>query len=386
MPITDPPRVVLAGTAGHARRHLRRLRELHDRRRVVLAGVCDIRDPDDEALALLPRGASVHGHVDELLAACAPAVAVVATPPHTHLDLARRVLCHGSDLLLEMPPVPDLGGFEELVALAERTGRACQVGFQSFGSPGFAVLRAAIDAGELGEVVGVGAVGAWTRTDSYYRRNAWAGRRWLDGQPVVDGVLTNPFSHAVASALAVVGAADRMPEEVTVELHRARDIEADDTSCVRIRCAGKPEVVVAGSLCAELDHEPYLVVHGTRGRAVLRYKTDLVQINDRLLRVPPPTDLLENLLDHRSDPHGVPLLSPLRNARGFTGVLQAVREAPDPVPIPAGWTRTEGCGASARRVIRGIDVEVAAAAERLALFSELGVPWAVSGAARCVRS
>ncbi len=97
---------------------------------------------------------------------------------------------------------------------------------------------------------------------------------------------------------------------------------------------------------------------------MLRYKTDLVQINDRLLRVPPPTDLLENLLDHRSDPHGVPLLSPLRNARGFTGVLQAVREAPDPVPIPAGWTRTEGCGASARRVIRGIDVEAVSYTQR----------------------
>ena len=62
-------------------------------------------------------------------------------------------------------------------------------------------------AGAIGEVVGIGAAGAWQRDASYYTRAPWAGRRSLHGRPVVDGALTNPFAHATATALALVGAA-----------------------------------------------------------------------------------------------------------------------------------------------------------------------------------
>src|SRR2546426_1106612 len=79
-------------------------------------------------------------------------------------------------------------------------------------------LLRAIDEGRLGRITGIGAAGAWVRTDAYYARNPWAGRRWLDGQAVVDGALTNPFSHAVATALLVAGMAENDPLDITLEL------------------------------------------------------------------------------------------------------------------------------------------------------------------------
>jgi hypothetical protein len=54
---------------------------------------------------------------------------------------------------------------------------------------------------------------------------------------------------------------------------RANRIEADDTSCVRLVTARGTTVTVAATLCAERDAEPYVVVHGTRGRIVLEYRT-----------------------------------------------------------------------------------------------------------------
>ncbi|WP_290060990.1 Gfo/Idh/MocA family protein, partial [Amycolatopsis solani] len=338
----DPPRLAVVGTSGYAFSYLHRARILHDEGVVRFAGMADIREPSAAAVALLPEGATAHHGVDDLLRRCRPDITVVATPPHAHVRAGGAVLRAGGDLLLETPPVLDLAGFTTLSLLAAESGAACQTGFQSFGSPALPVLRAAIAAGRLGEVTGVGAAGAWIRTDAYYRRNPWAGRRWLDGEAVVDGALTNPFSHAVATALLVGGAGGRDPAEIALELYGTRDIEADDTACLRIRFTGGPEIVVAASLCAEQDHEPYVVVHGTKGRAKFWYKSHRLELDDERVPLGEPADLLRNLIAHHRDPAGVPLLAPLAWTRAFASVVEAVRDAPSPSPVPGGGVPPAG--------------------------------------------
>src|SRR5205823_11849707 len=129
------------------------------------------------ATALRPEGGPAHIGVDDLLPACRPDITVVATPPHAHVQVATAVLRAGSHLLLETPPVLGLDAFETLSNLAADAGLACQTGFQSFGSSALPVLGAAMAAGKLGDIIGVGAAGAGIRTDAYYHRNPWAGRR-----------------------------------------------------------------------------------------------------------------------------------------------------------------------------------------------------------------
>jgi predicted dehydrogenase len=369
------PAVVVFGTAGYAGQHLRRARALHDRGEIVLAGACDIREPPAEARALLPEGAVLTRDAAELLARTTPDIAVVATPPHTHLPLARLALAAGCHLLVEKPPVLDLAAFDELAELAR--GRACQTGFQSFGSAAVPVVRAAVENGEIGTVTGIAAAGAWIRRDRYFARAEWAGRRRVGGQPVVDGALTNPFAHAVATALLVNGTAEVRPERVAVELYRARDIESDDTACARLSFAGAPDVVVAATLDAEADHEPYVLVHGTEGRIRWHYKTDLVVVGDARVPVASPRDLLANLAAHVRD--GEPLLAPLAATRAFTALVEAVRDAPEPLPLPAEWVHAVGSGPDRHFVVPGVDRDVDTAAERLALFSELALPWTGAG-------
>ncbi|MET8848941.1 Gfo/Idh/MocA family oxidoreductase [Amycolatopsis sp. NPDC004625] len=369
------PKVVVFGTAGYAAHHLRRARALHDRGELVLAGACDVREPPAEARTLLPEGAALTRDATELLARTTPDIAVVATPPHTHLPLAKLALAAGCHLLVEKPPVLDLAAFDELTGLAR--GRACQTGFQSFGSAAVPLVRRAIANGEIGTVTGIAAAGAWIRRDRYFARAEWAGRRRVGGQPVVDGALTNPFAHAVATALLVNGTAEVRPDRVAVELYRARDIESDDTACARLGFAGAPDVVVAATLDAEADHEPYVLVHGTEGRIRWPYKTDVVTIHDRQLQAGPPRDLLANLVAHVRD--GEPLLAPLAATRAFTALVEAVRDAPEPRPLPGEWIRAVGAGPERHFVVPGVDTDVDTAAERLALFSELALPWTGAG-------
>lgn len=367
------PRVVLAGASGYGRLHLREIAGLEAEGLVRLAGVCEINPLDPEARRLI-GDRPVSADLPSLMRDAD--IGIVSTPLHTHLPLARQVLDAGAHLLLEKPPTPTLADWRELV---DRSGdRAVQVGFQSLGSQAVHRLAGLMRSGALGEIRGIGVRGTWSRDDSYYTRAPWAGRRTLDGVPVVDGALTNPFAHGIATALALDGSTgvDDV-HDIELELLRARDIEADDTSCLRLRTRNGTVVVVAVTLCAEVVREPVLTVHGSRKRADLHYSEHRLVIDgiEERHRHDSP---LRNLLAHLRDPD-VPLHAPLVATGAFMKVVEAVRTAPDPVPIDRGWLRRNG-----KRVdVDGVDHAVARAAERLRTFAELEVPWSpLAGVAR----
>ncbi|GGS96850.1 DUF6807 family protein [Nonomuraea spiralis] len=368
---TGPVRVVLAGAHGHGRHHLDDLRRLAATGLVELAGICDVR-PVEVAGGPLPQSPDLGG----LIAGTGAEVTIVCTPIHTHADLAVTALRAGSHVLLEKPPAAGPRAHARIAAAVAETGLACQVGFQSLGSAAVPALRELIAGGALGRIRGIGGAGAWERPSSYFTRSSWAGRRRLDGADVVDGALTNPFAHAVATALALV---DGPVEAIETELYHAHPIEADDTSCLRVRIAGGPVITIAVSLCATGRSEPYLVVHGEAGRATLTYTLDELRVEwaDGSVEttVHERTGLLENLIAHIRT--GAGLLVPLSGTETFTQVLDAVRLAPEPLPIAERHQVVERdeAGEVTHRFLPGIAELTARSARELALYSELGAPW-----------
>ncbi|MFG2952834.1 Gfo/Idh/MocA family protein [Streptomyces sp. NPDC048291] len=373
---SSPIDLVLAGARGHGRWHLENIRRLQEKGVVRLAGICELTPlgPDE-----LPEGLGQPAQSADfgaLLDATGAGIAVICTPIPTHTDLALTAAERGVHVLLEKPPAPSYAEFRRMADGVAKAGVACQIGFQSLGSHAVPAIRRLIAEGAIGEVVGVGGAGAWARPEAYYRRAPWAGKRRLNGVDVVDGVLTNPLAHAVATGLALLGT-DRA-EDVTgieTELLRANDIESDDTSCVRVTTPRGP-VTVAATLCAEEPGEPYVLVHGTGGRITHWYKQDRVLVQ-RADHGPEETeygstDLLENLVDHVTT--GAALLVEPDATGAFMKVVEAIRLADAPVALPAdAWHRRPEDG---RRVVTGIDALVAAGADTLSLYSELGAPWA----------
>ncbi|MFJ7963995.1 Gfo/Idh/MocA family protein [Streptomyces sp. NPDC096324] len=369
-----PLPVVLAGARGHGRWHLDNIRRLQDKGLVRLAGVCELNPLTEAELG----GQRVEQSADlgALLDSTGAAVAVICTPIPTHTDLALTAARRGVHLLLEKPPAPSYVEFRRMADGVAAAGAVCQIGFQSLGSHAVPAIRKMITEGALGRITGIGGAGAWVRDEAYFRRAPWAGRRRLHGADVVDGVLTNPLAHAVATALALDGST--RAEDVTAvrtELLRANDIESDDTSCVRVTTTGG-RITVAATLCAERPGEPYVLVHGTGGRITFWYKQDRVLVQ-RSGHGPEEirygrTDLLENLAGHLTG--GADLLVTPESTGAFMKVVEAVRRAPDPVALPPdAWRTVPG---ERRRVVPGIDGLVAAAADTLALYSELGASWA----------
>ncbi|WP_324649392.1 DUF6807 family protein [Georgenia sp. H159] len=371
-------RVALAGANGYGLHHLRALQGLVAAGRCELVGVADTRAPEGESRELV--GSAPHfTALTELLAATAPDVVIIATPIDTHAELAATALRAGSHVLLEKPPTASLAEFTALLDLTEETGLACQVGFQSFGSHAFAEIARIVGDGEIGEVTGVGGVGTWLRSTDYYARSRWAGRRRLDGRDVVDGVLTNPLAHAVATALRVAGA--RRREDVAaleLDLFHAHDIEADDTSSVRVVMPDRTPVALGLTLAAARQTVPRVIVHGTRGAITLSYTTDEIEVDGRggrrRLSVG-RTPLVDNLLDHLTDAT-VPLLSPLADSGAFMTVLEAVRTAPDPAPVPAEHVTWTDDDAGRHPVVHDVEHWCERVGHELRTFTALGAPWA----------
>ncbi|MFD5537747.1 Gfo/Idh/MocA family protein [Streptomyces sp. NPDC127079] len=368
--------IVLAGARGHGRWHLENIRRLQEKGLVRLAGICELTPLGADEL---PEGLGQpvqSGDFGALLDATGARVAVICTPIPTHTDLALTAAERGVHVLLEKPPAPSYAEFRRMADGVAKAGVACQIGFQSLGSGAVPAIRGLIEQGAIGTVTGVGGAGAWARPESYYRRAAWSGKRRLNGVDVVDGVLTNPLAHAVATGLALLGTT--RAEDVTgieTELLRANDIESDDTSCVRVSTPRGP-VTVAATLCAEEPGDPYVLVHGDRGRITFWYKLDRVLVQ-RAGHGPEEieygtTDLLENLVDHLTT--GADLLVEPDATGAFMKVVEAIRLADDPAALPAdAWRHLPD---EDRRVVTGIDRLVAASADTLALYSELSAPWA----------
>jgi len=363
---STPPTAVLVGAHGHGRGHLEHLAARTAAGRIRLAGVADVRPLDDQQRELA-GDAVVGSDAAQVIAEVRPSVVVISTPMHTHSGLARLAFDAGAHVLLEKPPTPTMAEFDRLLAAQREAGVACQVGFQAFGSGAYAELTRLIAAGELGEVRRIGFAGRWARDEAYYARAAWAGRRSLDGVPVMDGALTNPFAHGVAMALRLDGAAgDESVQQVEVDTYRAYPIEADDTASVRIRSAHGTPITAAVTLCAETAQEPVIEVEGSTGRAQLWYTQDRLRTvsgERRYDRV----DLLDNLLGHLADP-AVPLVAPLAHTRSFMQVVEAIRQSPPPTPIDERFQQHVG----GRRIVTGVDEAVRQAAGTGALFSELG--------------
>ncbi|MBW8796039.1 MAG: Gfo/Idh/MocA family oxidoreductase [Streptomyces sp.] len=373
---SSPIDLVLAGARGHGRWHLENIRRLQEKGIVRLAGICELTPLGADEL---PQGLGQPAQAADfgaLLDATGARIAVVCTPIPTHTDLALTAAERGVHLLLEKPPAPSYAEFRRMADGVAKAGVACQIGFQSLGSHAVPAIRRLIADGAVGDVVGVGGAGAWARPEAYYRRAPWAGKRRLNGVDVIDGVLTNPLAHAVATGLALLGT-DRAEDvnRIETELLRANDIESDDTSCVRVTTPRGP-VTVAATLCAEEPGDPYVLVHGTGGRITHWYKQDRVLVQ-RAGHGPEEieygsTDLLENLADHLTT--GAALLVEPDATGAFMRVVEAIRLADDPLALPAdAWHHLPGDG---RRVVTGIDALVAASADTLSLYSELGAPWA----------
>mgnify|MGYP006275410151 FL=1 len=210
-------------------------------------------------------------------------VVLSATPHYAHAETSIAALDAGHPVLCEKPPACDLAQCNEMIRAARRNDRPLLVHFQHLLRPSARWLNRALCQGRLGRIRRVTCRSLWFRETEYYRRVAWAGRRYYQGRPTLDGTMTNQAVHFINQALALAERTGEAhlarPGELRAALYRfhpGEALEMEDTAVAvgTLDNADRTEFALAVTTCASGSEGPdrlseYKGLGGERHEVVL---------------------------------------------------------------------------------------------------------------------
>lgn len=250
--MAEPVTVVLVGIGGYGDVYLSAL--LDDSRgadsRIV--GAVDPRPEHCHRLVdLEDRGVPVYASLEEFYRARSADLAVISSPIHLHAEHTCLALARGSHVLVEKPAAAVSRDVDLMIDARDRAQRFVAVGFQWTFARSILDLKRDILAGRFGQPESGRSLTLWPRTESYYRRNDWAGRkRDAAGRWILDSPASNAMGHDLHNLLFLLGRQmDRSaePVDVSARLWRANDIETFDTVAARTRTASGAELLFLAS-------------------------------------------------------------------------------------------------------------------------------------------
>lgn len=388
-----PPRVALIGVSGYGRIHLQLARELRDRGAIKLVAAVII-NPEEEAVnvrELRGQGCMMYGDYEEMLRRHAGEIDLCLIPTGIpwHAPMTIAALRAGANVLVEKPLAGSLADVHAIRAAERASGRFVAVGFQDFYTPGTLWLKEQLQAGAIGELRAIRALGFWPRPAAYYRRNNWAGRLQTDGIAVFDSPFNNAFGHFANLALYFAGRTPRdvaLVDGVEAELFRAHAVESFDTGVVRARTAAGTALWLGFSHACRTLADPEIVIEGSAGQALWSYEkmcaVTPARGTPRSHPLPDAMDtrrvMLAEVLRRLHDPAAV--ICDTAMAERHTALVEAIHaQAPVQTIPPAliDWI-TPPDGTSPIPAVRGLERAMQAACANHRLLREEGFPFSMA--------
>lgn len=279
----DAVKTGLVGISGIGGYHRDLIHSLETVEFVAAADMWPERERVQEAAAMLAGwGVPCYNSIEEMLDAAEVEMVVIATPHPYHAPYTEMCLNRDLDVLCEKPVTILASDGVRLTELAKAKGKRVAVDFQYTSYNHSRKLKEIICSGELGELREIVAVMEWKRTDEYYQRADWAGKRYYGGYACWDGVLMNQAVHLLNSSLQMAGpeGAHAVPERIQAEMYRVHDIECEDIACFRADL-GDTVLQFYATTCCDADHRTTLDIIGTKGRASWNTEKAVVQIDGR---------------------------------------------------------------------------------------------------------
>jgi predicted dehydrogenase len=374
-----------------------------------LAAVADLhldRYPD-EAAELTGNGVAAFTSYEDVLDAGGFDFVVLVTPLNCHRPQTLAALDAGIPVLCEKSAAPTIQDVQAMVDAQARTGLPLDIAYPQQNASSVLAMQRALIGGRIGRVRHVVVRGAWLRDETYYQRAGWAGRARVSGDWTLDGPINNPLSHYIHAGMYFAGdqpglAAD--PVRVRAELYRARPtIEGEDTACIEVEFKNGVREYVYVTLAAkdETYRNVRIDVYGDDGELTWFARSPESPLQGRRadgthIRVEHEgiegttkrsiANFARVLLGESEE-----LYSPISEALKFSRLSNGAFESSGRVyPIPGEFVERDE---ELVRPVRGgkderesalvcnlpdIVPTIDRAAERRALFSDLGIPWAVA--------
>jgi len=257
---SDKIRVGIVGAGGVARRvHAPGLRLIPGVEIVAAA------DPSPEAAASL-GAAAVYADHRAMLAEASPDAVVISSPNYLHHSITLDAFEAGAHVLCEKPLALNAAEAEEMLAAAERSGRAHMTAFTYGFMPAAVRLRQLIEEGELGKIRTVR--GAYLMAASPHQRG-WRSEKRLAGS----GALGDLGSHLIHLALRCAGSIARLTAlERSFSDSPSSDVD-DWIGFLAEFSGGACGTFEIARMCpgrgTDMSETMTLEIYGTRGGAVL---------------------------------------------------------------------------------------------------------------------
>ncbi len=200
-----------------------------------LVAVCDA---DAETLAAAAAQYGVPGFAahQEMLDRVRPEVVHICTPHDQHVPVALDALAAGVAVVLEKPVARTVGEAQALISAAEAGSIKIGVCLQNRYNATAQAIRALLDEGRLGPVLGASAIVAWNRPPAYYAARPWRGQQRRSG----GGVMINQAIHTLdmllwllGDATSVVGSSGRRVPDGQVDVEDTADLVIGHVSGAR---------------------------------------------------------------------------------------------------------------------------------------------------------
>ena len=214
-----------------------------------LVAVCSSHP--EEVLADYPS-VKVHRSLDELLSQSQIDAVVIATPNHTHFDLAKQSLLAGKHVVVDKPFTVTAAQARELKALAEEKNRVLSVFHNRRWDADFLTLRSVIASGKLGELMNF--------ESRFDRFRPEVRSRWREQAGEGSGLWYDLGPHLLDQALQLFGCPIAIQADFAMQRKNA---QAVDYFHVLLRYERLCVILHASMLVAE--ETPRFVVRGVAG-------------------------------------------------------------------------------------------------------------------------
>ncbi|RKY58522.1 MAG: gfo/Idh/MocA family oxidoreductase [Candidatus Latescibacterota bacterium] len=229
---------------------------IHDAQGARLVAVCDINEERLNRVAS-QYGVKAYSSYEELLSDPEVEVVNICTPSGTHADMGVKAVKAGKHILVEKPPDVTVEKVDQLIDAVRRAGVKAGVTFQSRTFPLNRRIKAVVEEGRLGKLIGVNAWLPWWRAQSYYS-GTWKGTWALDG----GGSLMNQGVHTVDLLQWIAGPVRSVMGRYGVFAH---DIEAEDTTVAVLNFACGAVGTLMTTTCAYPGLPQMVLFYGENG-------------------------------------------------------------------------------------------------------------------------
>ncbi|WP_419647413.1 Gfo/Idh/MocA family protein [Victivallis vadensis] len=299
-----------------------------------------------------------------------------------HAPMAIEAMRAGANAFIEKPAAAVIEDIAAMQAVERETGKHVWVGFQIACQPEVRRMRALCHSPEFGAIRRIRGIGLAPRTDSYYRRNLWAGKLRKNGAWILDSPYNNALAHYLHLALLFAAAPGEIPEfrSVKAQLFRVNpNLECADNGCILAVSGQGIPVSFHASHTPEKLNDLRIVIDGEHGSVEWTFPGTTYRIGEECVTLTNTggTELRDLMLDAlfaRCTGRMQGDCCDLECAAVHTRVVNAAHDSSPVTEVPAGYVE-EYRDEELRWGLKGFDGECSAAWREGRLLSRRVYPW-----------